>query len=257
MYLAKFWLTLALAASGPIIVGGGGQSEYSLIFVRNNLATILSDCARLTCELTDAEAKVMTRLQAVAQAAPEVVFASTTELGNRLFALRPPKVWINQDLLWLDSSHSVPYEVSTAGALWVDILAASVGISEPSLQTLRFKLAESLKHKVLRGAIELNPGQTYEFIIWSQTGSDVLVLRDPSLRTLDLSTKLRSALGCTQGAKDVRLFAPAWTANLLSLQLGVRWRCEGRTFSSSALLSFNADFNPESVLIYVDREVSP
>ena len=94
---------------GPVIVGnGGGTSEYSVVFVHQNLKQMLDDCANFSCSFSLDEYQIFSQVIYGAISKYELNFGNTENMGNRLFGFMGKGVWINQDLLWLDADKTIP-----------------------------------------------------------------------------------------------------------------------------------------------------
>ena len=112
--LAMFLVLGQARTSGPIVVGGGaGGSEFSIVFARTNLKSILSDCLAYSCGFSSAKAQSLRPLLAQTATLLPAVFKTSGE------------VVFNQDLLWLDAAHKVPYEISDAVGLKTEDVAVA------------------------------------------------------------------------------------------------------------------------------------
>jgi len=262
--LLSFLLTLSSQVfAGPIIVGNGaGEGEYSVVFVRANLVQILEECANVSCHLNNDEHKKLLLLQKQAAKAPAPVIKTSSEISGKRFELHGKEVWINSDSLWSDGQKTIPYDVGDAADLWIHILAEDLHLNADSLNGIGQKIQQSLANETHRGSLDIDNAGTVEFILWSREDSDTLVIRDPSLGTIDLSPAIAKAIQCAQPVAP-RFYSPAWmtlVTRQITLQFGVDWTCQGKSYSSRGITSVQlldheqkTSFDPSSVYIYVEQ----
>jgi hypothetical protein len=240
-------------AEGPIIVGNGaGEGEYSVLFVKANLKDILEECANVRCQLTAQEQSTLAGLRNAVPRVSQVLFKSSKEMPGKIFELHANSsradVWVNQDLLWEDAKKSVAFTVGDAAELWIHILAAVSGGETPSVQSLGEKLKAALATDTQRGGLTIPSSQgsaaadmTVEYLLWSHNSADVLVIRDPQLGTLELTKSIAGAIHCAEPTVP-RIFSPAWLPLAttgarvrLTLQFGIAWTCQGRSYTTHGL----------------------
>lgn len=236
-FLASLVLVITSSAlGGPIVVGnGGGEGEFSVIFVAANLKEILSECEVAACALSSSEKTQLTKLEAsIARAAHPVMKA----LGDELFEIHESEVWINQSRIWEDTAHTKPFNLGDAGALCLQILAAGTDMDTARLQT---KLRNVLSSETLRAEVIAAGASAVEFVLWKNTASDLLIVRGPQLETIDLMPSLSKAIGC-EDLRDLRVFSPTWLAlspSHLTLQFGATWTCGSAGYSSHGFADIN------------------
>ena len=222
--------------AGPVIVGsGGGASEYSIIFARSSFAKMLEECA-ISCELSAVDQQVLLQLQKIT-GLPAAIFKNQKDLGSRVYEIHGQEVWINQDLLWLDADHSIPYDVAEAVALWLEI-AEQVSGQPAAASSIQEKARILFRKQIQRGNIELAKDQVFEFILWKSSSEDHLVARDPFMQTLEVSGAAKEIIDCEERDSRQQFFSPTWLPMesqndiVLNLNFGVKWTCGGKTQSS-------------------------
>lgn len=261
----------AALGDGPIIVRGGGEGEYSVIFAHAHLAELARDCALTSCGFSRDESELFSGLSPSLRAPPRPLLKGKAEMGERLFSFEGADVWINQDLLWVDAEKSEAYDLAEAFVLWIRISCARQGLDSRVFAPIVAKARMALKAETQRGQIASSDKQTFEFLLWRNgSGSDRLAVRDPALNSMDLSRAVSSHLGC--GSESlVKYFAPAWIPAfetledpdriLLTLNFGVKWSCGGSVKGNSfgrALIAAERGgngafvFDPNSLFISID-----
>jgi hypothetical protein len=267
MFRSWIWVALAFfliscSSSGPIIVGGGGgESEYSLIFSYRNLYEIIQECQGISCPLTVEESTTASKILARAKAPPKPVFKNHTALGNHLYEIRANEVWFNLDLLWTDKDKTVPFDLPTAAALWVEILGEVTHIASNEIKSLQTKVASSLREHTVRLASDLEPGETFEILLWQRDNGDRLFIRDPLFQTIDVTEAFLAQPLCDQGTPNsLHVFSPTIVSALpiendshqtviINFSFGSKWLCGNKTNSASLLTTINVYKNPQSIYV--------
>jgi hypothetical protein len=264
--LASFFLFIlplqAISGDGPIGVGnGGGSSEYSIVFTHNNLVELLNDCANFSCTLDREEHIILWQIINYAVVDTTALkFGSTSEVGNALYKIVLDTVWVNQDLLWIDSQKTIPYSVGDALGLWVTILADRYDITNPLVKTVSEKVAATMQQNMGRGKYDAPNDLTFEFVQWNKLDNkDLLVIRDPFLTTVNVSELIANEIQCTDANSEVSVFSPSWIPIgfpqadedvILSLDFGLRTTCGVKKRQSSARIIITAKRNEKNELSF-------
>ncbi len=244
-----------LASAGPIIVGhGAGESEYSILFARAHLDELLSVCSADQCHFSSLEKDWLRTTRELALLAPDAIFKTKDELGDRLFLRHPieHQVWLNQDLLWLDPSRTVPYQVSDAVILWMNILLVGKNIPKPLLAIMQFDLAAALTDHVQSIFSTGDKTSGFTAVLWSRkAGNDDLYFRDQAFQTYSGLSSVRAALVCeAETASQIKFHSGRWMTSenqqevssklALRLELSVTWNCGKWANKGRVQVTFNA-----------------
>ena len=246
------------AFAGPIIVGhGAGESEYSILFARTHIDDLLAVCAGDQCHFSPLEKDWLRTTRELAQHVPEAIFKTKKELGALRYLRHPieHQVWFNQDLLWLDAAGSVPFQVSDAVALWMDILLVGKDIPKTELAILEFELAAALNDRVQSIFSSGDNTGGFTAILWTrQTGSDDIYFRDQSFQTFSGLEAVRAAALCGGGlATQIKFHSGRWTSIeelneaipklVLRLEVSATWTCGKQSSRGRVQLVMNAFAN--------------
>jgi hypothetical protein len=276
IYAKATLLALLLSVSawaGPILVGGGGESEYSLIFLRENLSQIMQDCFAVTCGLTDVEKSRLAIFQQKSKNPPKLVFKTQDEMERRLFELKSKdnEVWINQDELWLNEDKTIAYGISDAAALWIQILQQGEAIAQDDVARLTLSLEGSLVNQVIRYAAELNDGETFELLSWKGLNQNTrLFIRDPFVQNFELTEKIRNAIHCSSSPiENMSIYSANWVSMtptnekllVFNVGFGLKWTCGQKKHNQTgnvliSAMRDNADvpfqFDPNTIRVVID-----
>ncbi|MES3037382.1 MAG: hypothetical protein V4736_05685 [Bdellovibrionota bacterium] len=269
--LGIFLFTTKAAMAGPIIVGGAGEGEYSVVFVRANLPQLLNDCLEFACKFNKEQKDTVSKIASLSLNAPNAVFKNSLDMASSFTIQTDSKnVWINRDHLWLDVDKTVPYDVSDAFGLWIRILASPLGVNSEIAAEISKIAVSAFENQTVRGNIELEDKQGFEFLLWKRGHETRFLTRDPSLQTIDVSTYLNAtSLQCPGEVSKMQIYSPAWlplqTSNSLNsinltLYFGISWSCGDKFFSTNGLAYFQArresieeawSFNPNSIMVFI------
>ncbi|MGE0527182.1 MAG: hypothetical protein AB7P49_08990 [Bdellovibrionales bacterium] len=250
-------------AAGPILVGNGaGESEFSLLFARLRLPSLLAMCDGI-CELNPGEQVLLSELKARGDSPPEAVFQGQPQLGGRMYVLRFGKkteVWFNSDELWLDQAKTKPIEIPQAVSLWMEILAATAhpDSSTPPLpssdfRSLQAKLELALGQSLRRVPAVFEKELVFEALLWAASPSGGrLFLRNSEYVADELTSHVREALACPVAPEGLRFHSLRWTevsrheSGELSLQMDLTqtWLCDGRAQRGRVKLVFRTTSRP-------------
>lgn len=260
--LMAFALPLSRPAqAGPIIVGGAGESEYSVIFARDHLRELLETCLQITCSLNEKQISLLQNLVSISDQAPTPVFKSASDM-TELFELHGNHVWILRDRLWEDPERTVSLKVGGAVGLWIQILGTIAQIPSDQVADLTPVASKATDHGIQRAKIDLQGGQSFEFVLWDQGSPTRFLIRDPGLQSLNLMALLTpQALRCPGAVKDLRIYSPAWQTlsgapdplrAQISLQFGISWTCGDFQISTNAVFYSTAVRPSESEPFQLD-----
>jgi hypothetical protein len=252
--------------AGPIVVGGGaGGSEFSIVFARSNLPTIVSDCLNLSCGLAPSEIARLQPLLMRSKSVLPAVFKTSVELPGHAYEIHQGEIWFNKDLLWLDQAHTKPLEVSDAVQLWLEILDADGVISAADLALVKTKIAHSLE--IERSEQAYDSTNSYQVILWkfSPVLDRLYVSSSPS-DILEITDALIKKLGC-HALDSLQIQSPAWISAtpvppqdqpdriILKLSLNVNWTCDGRDHTGFGAAVISASRNSVGVLQFDPRSL--
>ncbi len=249
------------ASAGPVIVGGAGESEFSIVFVHSKLNEVLSDCENVTCDLTKDELKDFSVIQNAAKIQRTLYFKSSKEMGSDLFQIYSEgEVWINQSKLSQTKGMDHFYDIPNAISLWIRILASASKSKTPFIESILEKARKSFSLVIQRGKLVFDSQNDFEFLVWKNK-RDQLFLRDSSLRFLEVSKLFdQPKLKCPGAITELEIYSPAWfplkysqeVQVPLTLRFGLSWLCDGRFFSTSGLVFLTATRPPHSNLFEFD-----
>lgn len=235
------------AQSGPIIVGGAGEGEYSVTFVHKNINLILNDCLDFSCTLSSSQRALLVQISSSHILSFAPVFKSSREMTT-LFLVRPlqNEVYINQDKLWTDSDRTLAFDVGDALTLWIQIVGHELGIDDQKVKNVAQIAAESLKNQVQRGGVSLEDRQTFEFLLWQRGSETRFLARDPAMQSVGLTELINGrSLNCSARVSNTRIYSPTWgtlsegtNQNTLNatLHFGISWTCADKHFNTNALI---------------------
>ncbi len=270
LFFINFFLSTALA--GPIIVGGAGESEYSIVYAQTNFKSLLENCLKYSCVLDQHQTFTIQNFINHSSELPEAIFKTNTDL-NFLFKLCPDKkcVWINRDLLWQDSEKTISIDIGNALEIWVHILGQKLSINHEDTTRVATMASTSTKNLIHRGQFKLEDKQTFEYILWNKLNTSNFAIRDPALNTIDLMSLIHSSnLNCSTNPKQIQIYSPVWiplseppTATSLNtnLHFGISWRCGLQNFSTNGVFYITSErkntdqawtFNLRSIGLFIN-----
>lgn len=230
------WLLLSLclhAGAGPLVVGkGAGESEFALVFARAHLSELLAHCLGNRCGLDDDEEWVLRRMIHFAPLAPQAIFKTSQELGNRTFVVRKGEVWFNQDQLWQDAAHTKSYDEAYAATVWMDVLDEVLpDMVNVDFAQMKRLVRAGLSERIVRSHLTVGD-DTMTALIYKGT-LDRLYLRDAEFVGHDVSDALASVSLCEDGTQSQpRFHAVRWTSlvptgerKTVTLEVTQTWAC--------------------------------
>jgi hypothetical protein len=274
---AMFFVSFS-AWSGPILVGQGvGESEYALIFTRNNLPELINSC-KSVCALSAEQKDLLAELAVRGINPPAALFKTKSELGSDVYRLHKSglEVWFNQDELWLNQEKTAPYSIPYATAVWLDVLSSIKPViqSGPDLEQIKSELLLILSQRMIPIAGRMADETPLTALIWKSDKEDRFYIRNSEFENYDFTPALMEALTCPAGAGaagELRVNTARWTlltrvsdegALRVRLDTVLNWRCgnEGQRGRAMIVLmappaengSFRID--PATVQVYLQGE---
>jgi hypothetical protein len=254
-FLTLFSIT---SFAGPIIVGGAGESEYSMVHARTNFKDLIDDCLNISCSLSSEQKIVLHKLINFSNTLPLLVFKTSADM-NTLYKIQTDlkSVWINRDMLWSDKEKSISINIGEALQIWIHILDEINNLG-PELKSVADLVVNSTKNKILRGNIQINDEQTFEYILWNRPNRLHFVIRDPTLNTIQVSSLFDAdSLNCSTEPHHIQIFSPAlfplvetnFSKSLtINLHFGISWVCNSASFSTNGVFFVTAEkMMPEKV----------
>lgn len=238
--------------AGPIIVGGAGESEYSIVYTQKNFKSLLENCLNYSCILDSDQILTIQNMINNSSELPEPIFKTNTDMKS-LFKLCPDSkcVWINRDLLWLDQMKTVSIDIGNALEIWIHILDEKLSTHHYDITTLAAIVGTSTKKLIQRGLYKLEDKQTFEYILWNNFNTSNFTIRDPALNTLDLMSLFNSSvLNCSTKLQQVQIYSPVWiplsespnaTTLNTNLHFGISWQCGTQKFNTNGVFYITSE----------------
>jgi len=250
--------------AGPIvIIGGGGVSEYSVVFASQNLPSLFEECKTLVCAFTPEQYNTFEPYLKASHHIPTLSFQTRKELGDRRFAINGNAVQVNADLLWRDGDISKPFNIGDSLALWISILSEYHRLQLNDGVLTQVKGAFSTE--IQRNEVKLDTTNTVELLLWKGHTVDRFYVRDSRLQTVFLTPFIEKALFCGEISATIHLFTPAWSSTRepeFNLGFGINWSCGDRSGHTSGVVMIRGlrdgqgalSFDPTSVFVQIEMQ---
>lgn len=253
--LASLFMLLPLMTfAGPIFVkGGAGQSEYSIIFARENLPRLFSMCDEGRCQLNANECVSLLQLQQASLQPPKALFKKSQEMGTQLYLLQKQsgEVWFNLDLLWRNAEKNVAYDIPAAAALWADVL----GNDKPQI---RAELERVLRTKFHRSLFDINAKNALEAMVWELTdANERLYVRDADMNSHDLTDSFVELAQCEVPVTQLKFYSLRWVRGIPvpRLEVMASWRCGGSAHRARASMSIHGKWNKSELYTFEAKDI--
>lgn len=250
--LVLTFLLSSPSIAGPILVrNGAGESEFSLVLVRERLSTMLAVCDG-ACALKLDEMAVLSQLKARAGHPPLANFAALNGAPVYAFSANGQTVTFNQDALWLDVQKTQSLKAPDALRIWIKILS-EIPPQLPSMPTAF--LSNHLTEKVEKSWITLRSieetGAFFEVLTFRDSVDQILV-RDASDQILDVTAPLLKSIDCVAGLRSWQIHSVNWNrvvseadgSKSARLDLISTWTCASASERGRALIDFKTEPAP-------------